>query len=304
MKNAEGKKPLGRMGFDLVDSIGRMMSEGEKENIYLSKKIVLTLHTPHHILDTLLSGLPSSVEGYRILFVRRGGGTIRMNFRDYTVEQGSLLYMTDGCIVESIHISSDLDVCGTVLSEELVSLASRFEERPLVVRKRYGHCIPLCEGAEGWFSSLIGTSIWLLRQGRTSSRTLTDIASLLLDTLEDILKEKEEDKVSSEGRSSEIFRRFTDLVAAECRSHRDVGYYASRLCITPRYLGHIVYSESGEYAKDWIDKAVVSQAKVMLKYSSLPVGVISEELGFPAPSFFCKYFRSHAGMTPLQYRKS
>ena len=47
----------------------------------------------------------------------------------------------------------------------------------------------------------------------------------------------------------------------------------------------------------------LSRAKELLKYSNLPVAAISDEVGFPSPSYMIETFRAREGNTPLQYRK-
>ena len=47
----------------------------------------------------------------------------------------------------------------------------------------------------------------------------------------------------------------------------------------------------------------LSRAKELLKYSDFSVAAISDEVGFPSPSYMIETFRTREGMTPLQYRK-
>ena len=82
-----------------------------------------------------------------------------------------------------------------------------------------------------------------------------------------------------------------------------LSFYADRLCITHRYLSRVIQQVSGTYAKEWIDRAIVPEAKVILKHSNLSVAAIAEELHFANPSFFNKYFKRLTGMTPNGYRE-
>ena len=54
---------------------------------------------------------------------------------------------------------------------------------------------------------------------------------------------------------------------------------------------------------EWINQSVILEAKVLLKHSNLLVYQISDELHFPNPSFFCKFFKRMTGMTPQEYQK-
>ncbi|MCD8296593.1 MAG: helix-turn-helix domain-containing protein, partial [Prevotella sp.] len=89
-----------------------------------------------------------------------------------------------------------------------------------------------------------------------------------------------------------------------CKKEHSIGFYADKMCVTPRYLGVAVKNTSGVTAKEWIDRAVVTTAKVMLRHSNKQVTQISDELDFPNPSFFCKFFKRMTGITPQEYRAS
>lgn len=109
---------------------------------------------------------------------------------------------------------------------------------------------------------------------------------------------------SVSARNKLIFDRFLDLVKQYHTEQRNVIFYANKLCISPKYLSKIVKSVSGFSAPQWIDRFVVRQAQQLLKNSDSCIKEISEELNFPCPSFFYKYFKQHTGMTPKQYRES
>lgn len=115
-----------------------------------------------------------------------------------------------------------------------------------------------------------------------------------------------DETLSSESisRSHDIFNNFMHLVLRDYEKCREVSYYADLLCITPKHLGYVARSTSGKLASEIISGVVMLDAKSKLKNSSLSVAQISDSLNFSNPSFFCKYFRKHAGMTPKQFRNS
>jgi AraC-like DNA-binding protein len=46
------------------------------------------------------------------------------------------------------------------------------------------------------------------------------------------------------------------------------------------------------------------EAKALLKSTDKTIQQISDELNFPSQSFFGKYFKRRAGISPKNYRKS
>ncbi len=104
-------------------------------------------------------------------------------------------------------------------------------------------------------------------------------------------------------RSEEIFYKFITLVEDNYKSVRSISEYASKLCVSSKYLSALVSDVSGRTASAWIDSYVILEAKRLLSTTDLTVLQISESLSFPNQSFFGKYFKHHTGMSPMQYRK-
>lgn len=89
----------------------------------------------------------------------------------------------------------------------------------------------------------------------------------------------------------------------ECSTHhRDIGFYADKLCITPKYLSVVVKKVTGRSPVDWVDRSVMLYARTMLTSSDMTVQQIAAELNFPNPSFFGQYFKRHEGVTPKHFR--
>lgn len=100
-----------------------------------------------------------------------------------------------------------------------------------------------------------------------------------------------------------LFRDFLQLVSKYFRCERNLEFYAGKLSITPKYLSMVVSQSSNITATEWIDNYVISEAKMLLKFSTLSVQEVSNELGFPNQSFFGKFFKRKTGLTPGAYKK-
>ena len=100
-----------------------------------------------------------------------------------------------------------------------------------------------------------------------------------------------------------IFKRFLELIASEQQKRQPVEYYASRLCITPKYLTMVCDRVSYRPASNWIRDYVVEDIRHYLLDTNMPVKQIADLLGFPNSSFFGTYVRQHLGMSPNVYRQ-
>lgn len=105
-------------------------------------------------------------------------------------------------------------------------------------------------------------------------------------------------------RKQELFHQFLSLLDVHCQKHRDVAFYADKLCVTPRYL-RIITNEcsSFESPKEIIDKRFILEIKVLLQSTELTVQEIAEKLHFPDLSYFGRFFKRHAGLSATEYRK-
>ena len=102
-------------------------------------------------------------------------------------------------------------------------------------------------------------------------------------------------------RQEEIFKRFIKLVEKNYVSERNIGFYADKLCITPKYLSQLIYKASGIYAGDHIDNYVIGEAKMLIKSRKYTIAQVSDMLNFTSQAYFGRYFKKHTGMTPMEF---
>ena len=122
--------------------------------------------------------------------------------------------------------------------------------------------------------------------------------------MEKIDQEDTSEDVVSSTRSRALADQFVKLVSEYHTEHRNVGFYAGKLCLTPKYLSRVIRDATGKSAPEWIDAYVILEAKNLLKYSSLAIKEIVYKLNFPNQSVFYKFFKARTGMTPSEYRNS
>ena len=104
-------------------------------------------------------------------------------------------------------------------------------------------------------------------------------------------------------RKQELYHQFLSLLDAHCQEHRDVAFYAGKLCVTPRYL-RVITNEcsSFESPKEIIDKRFILEIKVLLQSTDLDIQEIAERLHFPDLSYFGRFFKRHTGLSATEYR--
>ena len=103
---------------------------------------------------------------------------------------------------------------------------------------------------------------------------------------------------------SDTIRFIGMLYNGEYTQHRDVPYYASRLCVTPHYLSEICKKACGRPATYWIDRFTLHEIANLLCQKELPLSEIAARLNFSSISYFSRYVSRHFGISPNAYRES
>lgn len=131
---------------------------------------------------------------------------------------------------------------------------------------------------------------------------ITHIQTAMLARLHVIHQTKSADKQYYLSRQHSIFHRFIALLSEHGIQERNISFYANCLCVTPNHLGFVIKQISGLTVIQWVNRHIIQQAKVQLKYSYLLVWEIAENLNFPNSSFFSSFFKKETGVSPGEYR--
>jgi AraC-like DNA-binding protein len=105
-------------------------------------------------------------------------------------------------------------------------------------------------------------------------------------------------------RKEELLDGFLQLLTKHVREYHVVTFYAEKLFITPQYLSLILRELTGRSANKWIDDALITEAKILLKTPLATIQQVADTLNFSDQSTFGKFFKKHIGMSPMEYRKS
>lgn len=117
------------------------------------------------------------------------------------------------------------------------------------------------------------------------------------------------DKLAAVGthynRKQQLCHRFMQLVREHGSRQHQVPFYATRLCITPRYLYEATtqYLE-GKSPRQLIDEQLVAEIKVLLHNPSLSVTEIAAQLEFADQSCLTRFFKRQTGLSPQAYRSN
>lgn len=233
------------------------------------------------------------------LLLEIGGG------KQLKAHEGQLILIPTEKLLHPMMVSTDVEVSSLIVSDKMLrtilgpqigiwNSAIYMQETFVIDGKQWtnilrDHSLAIFQGGD-------------LKLG--SEITMSFLRTLLLIVCEQLLRQESTSKVidTSTDRDKEIFNQFLILLGHEQHKRRQVSYYAERLYITPKYLSTVCTRVSGKSPMRWITDSVMEQCYTLLKTTNMSIKEISNQMGFPNPSFFGQYFRDEAGMTPLEYR--
>jgi len=100
----------------------------------------------------------------------------------------------------------------------------------------------------------------------------------------------------------DAYLRFRREVEDGFTSSRRVELYAERLGCSVRTLTRACLAAAGRSAKQVLDDRVALEAKRLLACTDVPVASVGEQLGFPEPTHFGRFFAREVGCTPGAFR--
>ena len=248
-------------------------------------------------------------DAHIIVVCLEGKGCLTVEGKNYDVRKNDVVFCHPHQFIENVMMSYDFKFRGLLMSsryfQSIFYLPGKIWKAGLDIRKM--PVIHLEEkDVEGF---IVNYEMLEYKLSRTDLPHHKQSIKLLLQSLiyemYDVLAPKLQlsENIDYGYSSGEIlFGRFANMLSAELPHRHPVGYYADKLCITPKYLSSICKKQTGKTASDIIDEMTVNYIKQMLTSSEKSIKEIAADAGFDNLSFFGKYVKRELGMSPRDYR--
>jgi len=299
---------------------GRMISE---ENLLEGQIPTMAIEKEVMYLDSLKevealqTDAPVKMEYNAIIHCRKGRVLLEMGGKEQIkVRAGQLLLVPARKLFQPMMVSTDVDAATLLISDRVLKRALG-PQIDIWNRAMYLQEIYVIDGRR-WTDALKSQSSGVYRGEELqlyNDLVLAFLRVLLLIICEELLYAEHilvaDDAIPEQGQQSHslssdrdkmLFHQFLDLLSHEQQKRRQVGYYAEKMNITPKYLSTVCSKVSGKSPVRWITDCVMEDSYQLLRTTDLTVKEISNRLGFPNSSFFGQYFREQVGMTPIEYR--
>ncbi len=256
------------------------------------------------VLDLLKTNTPYLVEDARIMLILDGEAEVEANLQHYSMRSGDLVVASYGTIMNIHSVTPKYKVHAMMLSQRLLAQYADSSLLPFLVD---GVGLTQFRLNDEEMSIVIKTlrTLWQVVQTYGYEKEIVQpMLRAYVMLVKKIWQVRQDDTTDKDKRQNSIFTEFLRLVNQHAAKEHTLDFYADSLCITHNYLSAVVKKTSGITAKEWIDKALITKAQVLLKTSNMQGAQVSYALSFPNPSFFNKFFKRHTGLTPKQYRES
>ncbi|MDR2913842.1 MAG: helix-turn-helix domain-containing protein [Tannerella sp.] len=275
---------------------------------------VMILEFDHTSLDDLKSFAPlnpSRFDSVILIGVSDGEMEIQVDYITYKAGKNSLVLIMPTHITFFTKGSNNLKGWVLTISKSYITtLSFSQQQQPTVISYMQLKKNPLTAFEPYEYKSLYSSLDFVRGKMRKPTHlfykeTINIALKMFFLDLGNLYLAKREHYIApSLSRQEELFIDFQTLLREHCKKQHDVKFYANKLCITTQYLSSILKEQSGKSASQWIQEALMIEAKGMLKSPRINVQQVADELNFPDQSTFGKFFKKHAGLSPLAFRKS
>lgn len=268
------------------------------------KNLILTNNNEN--LSNISFEDPFSFEGIIFGICLKGSDKIKINFKEYTLEENSILTILPHQIVEKNDDSENLFIEILAFSPDFISglIMPKDFELPKRIMDN-----PILKISPEKIQNLLRFHSFIIETFNNEHHIFFEevikgqLYSLLMEIASLYAEQEVKPKEKATSRNEEIVEQFFLLLKDHHKTERSATFYADKIFVTPKYLSSVLKKVTGRTINTWIDEAAVLASKILLKSTSLTVLQISEELNFPNSSNFGRFFKNYTGMTPIEYRE-
>lgn len=262
--------------------------------------------------DHFIEGRTVRMKAFTVILCIDGTENGTVNLKEMSVNKGSLLMTFPNNVFKIEAGYPTATVRGIMLSQDFMRMLQVDVKNSLLLfmRLAYNPLVNLTqeqqEDIERYFDLLenISNNSDLTHRDEIVRGLLMSMFYRISGTYEQRPQVLDEKERSVRNRREEYFAKFITLLSENFKRERTVGFYAEQMCVTPKYLSLLIKDFSGKSAAEWIDSYVITEAKTLLRYSTMSIQEVAYELNFSSQSFFGKYFKHLTGMSPSEYKLS
>lgn len=244
---------------------------------------------------------PLRLSFLQLAVLTKGWSEPVVNFRKLRVDEGDLFCASWGGIIGRGSEVSALCYDGVSLTEEYMRVIYGGRLPDLFLQPAQAFKLRLTKRERAVFSDYIDSLLSLVRLPTPVVEPVNALFVSLLDFVATLYLEQEGGAI---GGGKSLLRAFNGALIKHVKREHSVLFYARELCISPHYLGDVVKAETGETAKEWIDRSLITLLQMELKNSDKSLKELVGEFNFNSISTLSRFFKRKTGMSPSEFRLS
>lgn len=310
MKNKEIDIPM----YDPFALINKLSGHGEGGETFRShiKSIskIFHINRVEDYVRLIPTPTPTDLTPFRLtvfnfIFLTKGKSVRSKGLNRYEFQENTFFFLPAYEITTHEAIDSDYEGYYCDFSLELltqkVSQNELFEEFPFLEFNSF----PLVHISESAKRNVVSLLERILEEYKADENCRLDILRTYLIALFTELKPFVAKSIpTATNAASIITEQYKKALTKYIYEKNKITDYAELLSVSPNHLNKCVKKTIGKSAHDLLNEMLLLEAKVLLKQTNLNVTEIAFKIGKNELTDFARFFKSHTGMRPSEYRNS
>lgn len=250
---------------------------------------------------------PHKFNFFVIMHKVAGSARVKIDMVDYAIDahHQCMMRVAPGQILSMEDVSDDFDAYVILMSNEFIESLLVYMGQDVAVNGKWLSAVHLYDDNDKHTMEYIINALRniIIDDSNPYRRKVLEHMLMVIFYGSHHTRESMHEKKKPRTSADNITLRFLQEVKENFYTERQLGFYAERLCITPRYLSRVVKESTGSSAAEWIERYVVLEAKALLKSTTMTIQQVGDVLNFPSQTFFGKYFKRRVGLSPKEYRR-
>ena len=244
---------------------------------------------------------------FTVVLITAGTATETIGFRQYDFKPNTIYFIPENQLHAVEHWSKDIKGFHAIFDADYFLLCLRHQVRL--------HFYPFFQPDKLPYLQLTATEADImatlfkkiaLEYGNRKSLNDDLLVRLYLNVLllevEKLYQHKMDKATIDIPRRYQLVVNFKKLVEKHYLDKKPVSEYANMLYVTAQYLNDTVKEFTGRSASSFIYEQLITEAKAQLLQTEDTITQIASNLNFADQSYFCRFFRKHAGFAASEFR--
>ncbi|WP_136806735.1 helix-turn-helix domain-containing protein [Desulfosediminicola flagellatus] len=276
-----------------------------KPLLSLDPQFPVVLTTFEMMTSSSQADYPHRHDYYEVLYINDGEGEHVIDFETYTIQPPTFHFLSKGQI-HFWQLRKPLKGYALIFPEEFMDFSTssiiRTQDSNFFHHIEQAPFLPIDREHSTMFNDLIKMiEKEFNNEGARSLTVLRAYLHILLTELHRLYRVEHPHEHSTA--PSSLARKFKQLVSEHFLTNQSAEDYARRIGVSTSHLRDTVKAVTGYAPGHIIRGKIVLEAKRLLAHSNETIAEIGYRLNFDDASYFGRFFKREAGMSPAVFRR-